>query len=84
MPSFKLMLLQIGIVSKSHSELRDLTMNQFETIKDKLKTEITEAKQTGIQLSVTNDESTSTRNRRFMNINVHFGEIFKSLGSSKI
>ena len=54
MPSFKLTLLQIGVVSKSHSELRDLTMNQFETIKDKLKSEIIEAKQTGIRLSVTN------------------------------
>lgn len=71
-------------MSKSHSELRDLTMNQFETIKDKIKSEISEAKNTGLRLSVTNDESTSTRNRRFMNVNVHFAEIFKSLGMARV
>ena len=59
-------------------------MSQFETIKDKLKSEITEAKKPGIRLSITNDESTSTRNRRFMNINCHFEKIYKSLGMARV
>ena len=71
-------------MSKSHSELRNLAMNQYQSIKEKIKSEIAEAKESGIRLSITNDESTSTRNRRFMNINCHFETMYKSLGMARV
>ena len=41
-------------------------------------------KETGLRLSITCDESTSTRNCRFMNINAHFEKSFKSLGLTRV
>ena len=69
---------------KNHSDIRNLAVNQYESIKNQIKSEIQEAKEAGIRLSITNDESTSARNRRFMNMNAHFETNFKSLGMARV
>ena len=69
---------------KAHGALRDMAINQSKSIKTEIKSEISEAKKAGIRMSITNDESTSTRNRRYMNINAHFQSVFKSLGMSRV
>ena len=59
-------------------------MSHYNCIKEKVRfLRFLRPKKTGVRLSITNDESTSTRNRRFMN-NAHFGEIFKSLGMARV
>ena len=69
---------------KAEGAVRDLAMSHYDTLKEKIKSEISEAKKSGLRSSITNDESTSTRNRRFMNINAHFQSTFQSLGMARV
>ena len=69
---------------KYEGTLRDLAMNQYDSLKEQIKSKISDAKKSEIRLSITNDESTSTRNRRFMNINAHFQTSFQSLGMARV
>ena len=69
---------------KSHNLIRDKVMGQYESIKAKIVAEISEAKEVGIRLSITCDESTSVRNQRFMDVNAHFETVCKSLGMARV
>ena len=69
---------------KTNSGVKDKVMEHFKSIKMKIMSEISEAKNAGIRLSVTCDESTSVRNRRFMNLNAHFERNCMSLGMARV
>ena len=59
-------------------------MKQFAEIQSKIVTKIREIKETDNRFSISFDESTSTRNRRFINLNLHFPVGFQSLGLIRV
>ena len=69
---------------RSHKKVRDLVMKQQEDIVKTIRGELNAIKQRDGRFSITFDESTSMRNRRYMNINVHFQGGFRSLGLVRI
>lgn len=69
---------------RSHKQVRDLVIKHSEKIRKFVKEELMAIKQNNGRFSITLDESTSTRNRRYMNINVHFQGGFRSLGVIRI
>ena len=69
---------------RSHKKVRDLLMKQREDIVKTIRGELNAIKLRDGRFSITFDESTSVRNRRYMNINVHFQGGFRSLGMIRI
>ena len=65
---------------KSHKKVRDLVMKQKEDIVKTIRGELNAIKLKDGRFSIIFDESTSMRNLRYMNINVHFQGGFHSLG----
>ena len=55
-------------------------MKQFAKIQSEIVTKIREIQETNNRFSISFDESTSTRNRRFINLNLHFPVGLQSLG----
>ena len=55
-------------------------MKQFAQIQSEIVTKIREIKETNNRFSISFDESKSTRNRRFINLNLHFPVGLQSLG----
>ena len=68
----------------SHKKVRDLVMKQKEDIVKTIRGELNAIKLRDGRFSITFDESTSMRNRRYVNINVHFQGGFRSLGLVRI
>jgi hypothetical protein len=56
---------------QSHSTVRRIVMEEGVRVKEELKAEIALIKANDRKFSITLDEWTSTRNRRYMNVNVH-------------
>ena len=54
--------------------------NTFMTVSEKVNT----AKKNGDHFSISFDESTTVRNRRYMNLNLHDGQSFQSLGMIRV
>ena len=69
---------------RSHKKVRDLLMKQREDIVKTIRGELNAIKLRDGRFSITFDESTSMRNRRYMNINVHFQGGFRSRGMIRI
>ena len=59
-------------------------MKQFAEIQSEIVTKIREIKETNDHFSINFDESTSTRNRRFINLNLHFPVGLQSLGLIRV
>ena len=64
---------------RSHKKVRDLLMKQREDIVKTTRGELNASKLRDDRFSITFDESNSLRNRRYININVHFQGGFRSL-----
>ena len=64
---------------RSHKGVRDLVMKQREDIVKTIQGKLNAIKLKDGRFSITFDEATSMRNRRYMNINVHFQDGFRSL-----
>ena len=69
---------------RSHNGVRDLVMKQREDIVKTIRGELNAIKLKDGRFSITFDEATSMRNRRYMNINVHFQDSFRFLGLIRI
>ncbi len=69
---------------KSHKHVRTLVLQNFEKVKSLVKEELCQILKNDGRFSITFDESTSTRNRRYMNINAHFNGGFRSLGLPRV
>ena len=72
------------VLPKSHQHVRNLVIKNFENVKKLVKEELDEIKLNNGRFSITFDESTSARSRRYMNINCHFQGGFHSLGLVRI
>ena len=57
---------------QSHSTVRISMLNYYEEIKAKIKLEIASKIQDGHRFSASADEYTSSKNRRYLNINLHY------------
>ena len=69
---------------RSHKGVRDLVMKQREDIVKTIRGELNAIKLKDGHFSITFDEVTSMKNRRYMNINDHFQDGFLSLGVIRI
>ena len=72
------------VLPKTHQHVRNLVIKNFENVKKLVKEELDEIKLNNGRFSITFDESTSARSRRYMNINCHFQGGFHSLGLVRI
>ena len=68
----------------SRDRAKVLFIKQFEEVKTKIKNKISEMKFCEERLSISLDESISSQNRRYLNLNLHFKDGFQSLGMIKI
>ena len=66
-----LVALGLGKLPTSETQVKQLVMEEGERVRSFVTTEIASLKKQGHRFSVTFDEWTSTRNRRYMNVNVH-------------
>ena len=66
-----LVALGFGNLPKSVNNVKQLVMGEGERVRSAMMTEMASQKRKGQRFSVTFDEWTSTRNRRYMNVNVH-------------
>ena len=66
-----LVALGLGKLPTSETQVKQLVMEEGERVRSFVTTEIASLKKQGQRFSVTFDEWTSTRNRRYMNVNVH-------------
>ena len=71
-------------LSTSRYYVKKVFMQQFAEIQSKIVTKICEIKETNNRFSISLDESTSTRNRRFINFNLHFPVGLQSLGLIRV
>ena len=71
-------------VPKSAQTIRDIVVKFAENIKAGVMVELAQQVSQGKKFSLTFDEWTSLRNRRYMNINVHEGVHFYNLGLSRV
>lgn len=69
---------------RSHKRVRELVIEHNKIIRKCVGEEIMEMKRNNGRFSITLDESTSTRNRRYMNLNAHYQGGFRSLGFIRI
>jgi hypothetical protein len=68
-------------IPKSPSGIHKIVMDQGSKIRVHMKTELANLRKKGVRFSVSFDEWTSIRNRRYMNVNVHEGgDRFWNLG----
>ena len=72
------------VLPTSHQHVRNLVIKNFENVTKLVKEELDEIKLNNGRFSITFDESTSARSRRYMNINCHFQGGFHSLGLLRI
>lgn len=66
-------------VPKSANTIRDMVMKYGQSIRQKYKIELQGLKLQGKQFSLSFDEWTSTKNRRYLNVNVHIKSKFWNL-----
>lgn len=71
-------------VPKSANTIRDMVMKYGQSIRQKYKIELQGLKLQGKQFSLSFDEWTSTKNRRYLNVNVHIKSKFWNLGLARI
>lgn len=71
-------------VPKSSNTIRDIIMKYAENINQSIVNEISQRIHQGETLSLTFDEWTSLKNRRYMNVNVHAHETFWNLGLCRV
>ena len=71
-------------VPKSPKTIRSMVMKCCSGIRDKVKSAIKIHLQKAGKFSLTFDEWTSVRNRRYMNINVHTSEKFWNVGLLRV
>lgn len=75
-------------LQKSPNTIAKIVLNQTDELKAEIKNKISVLKQAGHRYSITLDEWTSLRNKRYMNVNLHsiaFGGFnYKNLGIVKI
>ena len=65
---------------KSNSGIQNLVSKKHDQIQEETKTTLTNLKEDDMRFTVTTDEYTSARNRRFINVNIHIPGDFFSLG----
>ena len=65
---------------KGNSQIQKLVIKKYGQVQDEMKTDLTQLKQKGARYTVTTDEYTSSKNRRYININIHVPGNFFSLG----
>ena len=68
----------------SRNYVKKVFMQQFAEIQSEMDTKICEIKETNNRFSISFDNSTSTRNRRFVNLNLHFLVGLQSLGLIRV
>lgn len=71
-------------VPKSATTIRDMVMRYGATIRQKYKVELESLKRQGKLFSLTFDEWTSSRSRRYLNINAHIQSKFWNLGLVRV
>lgn len=72
------------LLPSSPGQIKVLFMNHFEKVKGDIIQKVVESKKSNDRFSISMDESTSTRNRRFINLNLHFSSGFQSLGLIRV
>ena len=68
----------------SRQGVRNQFMREYKLTSESIANDILAAKEKGARFSISFDESTSVRNRRYMNINLHNATNFQSLGLIRI
>ena len=68
----------------SRDYVKKVFMKQFAEIQSQIVTKIRDIKEINNRFSISFDESTSTRNRRFINLNLHFPVGLQSLGLIRV
>ena len=71
-------------VPKNRNKIRELVLNYAKDIRRGLRSEIQKRKEEGRKFSLTFDEWTSARKRRYMNVNLHDEGAFWSLGLIRV
>lgn len=69
---------------KSRATITKIFMEERAKVKENLKNKLKALKESGQRFSLSLDESTSVRNRRYMNLNIHDKNNFYSLGMVRI
>ena len=69
---------------KNPQTIRDHFVKEFKNTLMTVSEKVNTAKKNGDRFSITFDESTSVRNRRYMNLNLHDGQSFQSLGMIRV
>ena len=72
------------IIPKSHQTVHDLVMKYFEKFKKKVIGSLKKIILTNDKFSLTFDEYKSVKNRRCMNLNIHYNGGFQSLGMLRV
>ena len=72
------------VVPKSATTIRNMVVKYANTIKETVISKFTRLRSEGMRFSLTFDEWTSLKNRRYLNINVHIEEEFWSLGLARV
>jgi len=79
------MALGFGNLPNSVNHVKQLVMNEGERVRSVMTAEIASLKKKGQRFSATFDEWTSTRNRRYMNVNIHAeGSRYWNLGLVRV
>ena len=77
--------LGVSSLPNSTTAVKQMVMAEGQRIRTAVKGELVSKKKKGQQFSITFDEWTSTRNQRYMNVNVHEdGPTFWSLGLTRV
>ena len=69
---------------KSFQTIRDHFVKEFKNTLMTVSEKVNTAKKNGDRFSISFDESTSVRNRRYMNLYLHDGQSFQSLGMIRV
>ena len=72
------------VVPKSATTIRNMVVKYANTIKETVISKFTRLRSQGMRFSLTFDEWTSLKNRRYLNVNVHIEEEFWSLGLARV
>ena len=68
------------VLPQSATTIREVVLSYAAVVKERLRDELKVLKEQGKSFSLTMDEWTSYRNRRFANVNIHWDDQFRSLG----
>lgn len=71
-------------IPKSVNIIRRTVINYSNSVRNSLKKELTELKLNGTKFSLTFDEWTSIRNRRYLNINIHSEKKIWNIGLTRV